>query len=53
MNDWFIDATKNKVYVVEKSFSKMKVFGEHKYRAYDNLTRGLHKKNDSSIIESR
>ncbi|CAM1668882.1 ZmpA/ZmpB/ZmpC family metallo-endopeptidase [Streptococcus mitis] len=43
MNDWFIDATKDKVYVVEKASQNPGV-GEHKYRAYDNLTRGLHKK---------
>lgn len=43
MNDWFIDATKDKVYVVEKGSQNPGV-GEHKYRAYDNLTRGLHKK---------
>ena len=43
MNDWFIDATKDKVYVVEKA-SQNEGVGEHKYRAYDNLTRGLHKK---------
>ena len=43
MNDWFIDATKDKVYVVEKA-SQNEGVGEHKYRAYDNLTRGLHRK---------
>lgn len=43
MNDWFIDATKDKVYVVEKASQNQGV-GEHKYRAYDNLTRGLHRK---------
>ena len=43
MNDWFIDATKDKIYVVEKASQNPGV-GEHKYRAYDNLTRGLHKK---------
>ena len=43
MNDWFIDATKDKVYVVEKASQNPGV-GEHKYRAYDNLTRGLHRK---------
>ena len=43
MNDWFIDATNDKVYVVEKASQNPGV-GEHKYRAYDNLTRGLHRK---------
>ena len=32
MNDWFIDATKDKVYVVEKAYQNEGV-GEHKYRA--------------------
>ena len=32
MNDWFIDATKDKVYVVEKEYLNEGV-GEHKYRA--------------------
>ena len=43
MNDWFIDATKDKVYVVEKA-SQNEGVGEHKYRVYDNLSRGLHRK---------
>ena len=43
MNDWFIDASKNKVYVVEKA-SQNEGVGEHKYRVYDNLSRGLHRK---------
>ena len=48
MNDWFIDATKDKVYVVEKA-SQNEGVGEHKYRAYDNLTRGLHRKIDFNL----
>ena len=32
MNDWFIDAAKDKVYVVEKA-SQNEGVGEHKYRA--------------------
>ena len=32
MNDWFIDATKDKVYLVEKA-SQNEVVGEHMYRA--------------------
>ena len=32
MNDWFIDATKDKVYLVEKA-SQNEGVGEHKYRA--------------------
>ena len=43
MNDWFIDAAKDKVYVVEKA-SQNEGVGEHKYRVYDNLSRGLHRK---------
>ena len=43
MNDWFIGATKDKVYVVEKA-SQNEGVGEHKYRVYDNLSRGLHRK---------
>ena len=43
MNDWFIDAAKDKVYVVEKA-SRNEGVGEHKYRVYDNLSRGLHRK---------
>ena len=43
MNDWFIDAAKDKVYVVEKA-SQNEGIGEHKYRVYDNLSRGLHRK---------
>ena len=43
MNDWFIDAAKDKVYVVEKA-SQNEGVGEHKYRVYDNLSRGLHHK---------
>ncbi len=43
MNDWFIDAAKDKVYVVEKA-SQNEGVGEHKYRIYDNLSRGLHRK---------
>ena len=43
MNDWFIDAAKDKVYVVEKA-SQNEAVGEHKYRVYDNLSRGLHRK---------
>ena len=43
MNDWFIDAAKDKVYVVEKA-SQNEGVSEHKYRVYDNLSRGLHRK---------
>ena len=43
MNDWFIDAAKDKVYVVEKA-SQNEGVGEHKYRVYDNLSHGLHRK---------
>ena len=43
MNDWFIDAAKDKVYVVEKA-SQNEGVGEHKYRVYDKLSRGLHRK---------
>ena len=43
MNDWFIDAAKDKVYVIEKA-SQNEGVGEHKYRVYDNLSRGLHRK---------
>ena len=43
MNDWLIDAAKDKVYVVEKA-SQNEGVGEHKYRVYDNLSRGLHRK---------
>ena len=32
MNDWFIDATKDKVYLVEMA-SQNEGVGEHKYRA--------------------
>ena len=43
MNDWFIAAAKDKVYVVEKA-SQNEGVGEYKYRVYDNLSRGLHRK---------
>ena len=43
MNDWFIDAAKDKVYVVEKA-SQNEGVGEHTNRVYDNLSRGLHRK---------
>ena len=43
MNDWFIDATRDKVYIVERA-SKMEAIKDRKYRAYQNLNNGIHRK---------
>ena len=38
MNDWFIDATKDKVYIAERA-SEVDAIKDAKYRAFDNLKR--------------
>ena len=38
MNDWFIDATKDKVYIAERA-SEVDAIKNAKYRAFDNLKR--------------
>ena len=38
MNDWFIDATKDKVYIAERA-SEVDAIKDAKYRAFDNLNR--------------
>ena len=43
MNDWFIDATKEKVYIVERA-SKMEGLKYVKYRIFDNLSVPVHRR---------
>ena len=43
INDWFINSTDGKVYVVEKQ-SREEGLKNAKYRAFDNLSKGYHQK---------
>ena len=42
MNDWFVNATKDHVYIVERA-SKNQEIANRKHRAYDNLNNWLHR----------
>ena len=42
MNDWFVNATKGHVYIVERA-SKNQEIANRKHRAYDNLNNWLHR----------
>ena len=42
MNDWFVNATKGHVYIVERA-SKNQEIADRKHRAYDNLNNWLHR----------
>ena len=42
MNDWFVNATKGHVYIVERA-SKNQEITNRKHRAYDNLNNWLHR----------
>ena len=42
MNDWFVNATKGHVYIVERA-SKNQEIANRKHRAYDNMNNWLHR----------
>ena len=52
MNDWFIDATKEKVYIVERA-SKMEGLKYVKYRIFDNLNVPVHRRMILPFIKCR